>query len=46
VSPIDLRINRKAIEVVFDNIHRFGLVEKDVRLSYELCVDERFLGAA
>jgi ABC-type nitrate/sulfonate/bicarbonate transport system substrate-binding protein len=46
VSPIDLRINRKAIEVVFDNMHRFGLVEKDVSLSYEVCVDESFLGAA
>jgi hypothetical protein len=27
VSPIDLRINRKAIEVVFDTMHRFGLYE-------------------
>jgi ABC-type nitrate/sulfonate/bicarbonate transport system substrate-binding protein len=46
VSPIDLRIDRKAIAVVFDNMHRFGLVEKDVSLSYEVCVDESFLGAA
>jgi ABC-type nitrate/sulfonate/bicarbonate transport system substrate-binding protein len=46
VSPIDLKIDRKAIEVVFDNMHRFGLVEADVPLSYDACVDESFLHAA
>jgi len=46
VSPMDLSIDRKAIEAVFDNVHRFGLVEKYVALSYDRCVDESFLAAA
>jgi hypothetical protein len=46
VSPLDLRINRRAIEAVFDNIHRFGLVGEHVKLSYDICVDDSFLAAA
>jgi hypothetical protein len=30
VSPLDLRINRRAIEAVFDNMHRFSLVGEHV----------------
>jgi ABC-type nitrate/sulfonate/bicarbonate transport system substrate-binding protein len=46
VSPLDLKINRTAIETVFENMHRFGLVERNVPLSYATCVDESFLMAA
>jgi hypothetical protein len=46
VSPLDLKINRKAIEAVFENMHRFDLVGNDAKLSYDLCVDEGFLAAA
>ena len=46
VSPKDLKISRKAIETIFQNMHEFGLVEKDVELSYDACVDESFLAAA
>jgi len=43
VSPLDLKINRTAIETVFENMHRFGLVARNVPLSYVACVDESFL---
>jgi cobalamin biosynthesis protein CobD/CbiB len=43
VSPSDLKINRKAIETVFENMHRFGLVPREVPLSYDACVDDSFL---
>jgi NitT/TauT family transport system substrate-binding protein len=43
VSPLDLRINRKAIETVFENMHRFELVPKEIPLSYDACVDDSFL---
>ena len=46
VSPVDLQIDRKAVEVVFDNMHRFGLIDRGVTLSYEACVDESFMQAA
>jgi ABC-type nitrate/sulfonate/bicarbonate transport system substrate-binding protein len=46
VSPLGLKINRKAIEAVFENMHRFDLAGNDVTLSYDLCVDESFLAAA
>jgi ABC-type nitrate/sulfonate/bicarbonate transport system substrate-binding protein len=46
VSPPDLTINRTAIETVFENMHRFGLIERTVPLSYAACVDESFLKAA
>ena len=46
VSPLDLKINRKAIEAVFENMHRFELVANDVPLSYDGCVDGSFLAAA
>ena len=45
-SPIDLRIDRTAVEVVFGNMHRFGLMELGVTLAHELCVDESLLQAA
>jgi cobalamin biosynthesis protein CobD/CbiB len=45
VSPLDLKINRKAIETVFENMHHFELVPKDVPLSYGACVDDSFLAA-
>jgi hypothetical protein len=46
VSPLDLKISRTAFETVFENMHRFGLVERNVPLSYVACVDESFLKAA
>jgi hypothetical protein len=46
VSPLDLRINRRAIDAVFDNMHRFGLIGEHVKLSYDICVDDSFLAAA
>ncbi len=45
VSPKDLRLDRKAVEVLFDCMHEFGLVEKDLPLSYEACVDDSFLAS-
>ena len=46
VCPVDLKINRKAIEAVFENMHRFELVAHDVPLSYDACVDDSFLADA
>jgi ABC-type nitrate/sulfonate/bicarbonate transport system substrate-binding protein len=43
LSPLDLTINRTAIETMFKNMHRFGLVAQNVPLSYVACVDESFL---
>jgi hypothetical protein len=37
VSPLDLTFNRTAIETAFENMHRFGLVERTVPLSYAAC---------
>jgi ABC-type nitrate/sulfonate/bicarbonate transport system substrate-binding protein len=45
VSPKDLKIDRSAIQVVFESMHEFGLVEKEVALTYDACVDESYLAA-
>ena len=45
VSPLDLRIDRKAFDALLKSMHDFDLVEKDVKLSYEICLDESFLAA-
>ena len=46
VSPEDLRIAPKALDVVFETVREAGLLEPEVELSYARCVDDSFLDAA
>jgi hypothetical protein len=45
-SPPDLRISRPALEAVFDAMRDADPVGRDAALSYEMCVDDRYLDAA
>ena len=46
ISPEDLRIRREALDVVFEAVREVGLVEPELELAYERCVDDSFLDAA